>query len=100
MDECAEYLLNYKDRLKYDEYLAAGLPIATGVIEGACRHWVKDRMDIMGARWRLQRAEAILKLRSFKSSGDSKAYWDCYKAQTLKRNHASQYDSFPLQEAA
>lgn len=41
VDEGAEYLLNYKDRLKYDEYLAAGLPIATGVIEGACRHLVK-----------------------------------------------------------
>jgi hypothetical protein len=100
VDQCAEYLLNYKDMLKYDEYLAAGLPIATGVIEGACRHLVKDRMDITGARWGLQRAEAILKLRSLKSSGDSEAYWGFYKEQTLKRNHASQYDSFPLQEAA
>lgn len=100
VDDCAEYLLNYKDMLKYDEYLAAGLPIATGVIEGACRHLVNDRMDITGARWGLQRAEAILKLRSLKSSGDSKAYWEFYKDQTLTRNHASQYDSFPLQEAA
>ena len=100
VDDCAEYLLNYKDMLKYDEYLAAGLPIATGVIEGACRHLVNDRMDITGARWGLQRAEAILKLRSLKSSGDSEAYWDFYKDQTLKRNHASQYDNFPLQEAA
>ena len=99
-DQCAEYLLNYKDMLKYDEYLAAGLPIATGVIEGACRHLVKDRMDITGARWGLQRAEAILKLRSLKSSGDSEAYWCFYKEQTLKRNHSAQYDSFPLQEAA
>ena len=99
-DQCAEYLLNYKDMLKYDEYLAAGLPIATGVIEGACRHLVKDRMDITGARWGLQRAEAILKLRSLKSSGDSEAYWGFYKEQTLKRNHFAQYDSLPLQEAA
>ncbi len=51
VDECAEYLLNYKDMLKYDDYLAAGLPIATGVIEGACRHLVNDRMAITGARW-------------------------------------------------
>jgi hypothetical protein len=100
VDECAEYLLNYKDMLKYNEYLAAGLPIATGVIEGTCRHLVNDRMAITGARWGLQRAEAILKLRSLKSSGDSQAYWDFYRDQTLKRNHASQYDSFPLQEAA
>ncbi|MCP4209042.1 MAG: ISKra4 family transposase, partial [Shimia sp.] len=74
VDSCANYLLKYQDMLKYDEYLAAGLPIATGVIEGACRHLVNDRMDITGARWGLQRAEAILKLRSLKSSGDSKAY--------------------------
>ncbi|MCP4288416.1 MAG: ISKra4 family transposase, partial [Gammaproteobacteria bacterium] len=100
VDSCANYLLKYQDMLKYDEYLAAGLPIATGVIEGACRHLVNDRMDITGARWGLQRAEAILKLRSLKSSGDSKAYWDFYKDQTLKRNHASKYDSFPLREAA
>jgi hypothetical protein len=100
VDACANYLLNYKDMLKYDEYLAAGLPIATGVIEGACRHLVNDRMDITGARWGLQRAEAVLKLRSLKSSGDSKAYWDFYKDQTLNRNHASQYENFPLQEAA
>jgi hypothetical protein len=100
VDDCAGYLLNYKDMLKYDQYLAAGLPIATGVIEGACRHVVNDRMAITGARWRLQRAEALLKLRSIKSSGDSEAYWEFYKDQTLKRNHAAQYESFPLQEAA
>lgn len=86
--------------LKYDEYLAAGLPIATGVIGGACRHLVNDRKVIIDTRWKLQRVEAVLKLRSLKSNGDSKAYWDFYKDQTLKRNHDSQYDSFPLQEAA
>jgi hypothetical protein len=79
---------------------ATGLPIATGVIEGACRHLVNDRMAITGARWGLQRAEAILKRRSLKSSGDSEAYWSFYRDQTLKRNHASCYQSFSLQEAA
>ncbi len=43
VDECADYLLHYTPFLKYDEALAAGLPIATGVIEGACRHLVKDQ---------------------------------------------------------
>jgi hypothetical protein len=41
-DACADYLLNYKELLRYDEYLRDGLPIATGVIEGACRHLIKD----------------------------------------------------------
>ena len=50
--------------LQYDQALEQGLPIATAVIEGACRYLVKDRMDITGARWGLAQAEAILKLRS------------------------------------
>ena len=100
VDTCADYLLNYKDMLRYDEYLLEGLPIATGVIEGTCRHLVNDRMDITGARWGLRRAEAILKLRSLHCSKDYEDYWDFYKEQTLRRNHLSQYDNYPLQLAA
>jgi hypothetical protein len=100
VDTCADYLLKYRQMLKYDAYLAAGLPIATGVIEGTCRHLIKDRMDITGARWGLQSAEAILKLRSLHSSGDLDEYWAFYKAQALKRNHVARYNSFPLKEAA
>nr|MBA2594728.1 ISKra4 family transposase [Gammaproteobacteria bacterium] len=86
--------------LRYHEYLAAGLPIATGVIEGACRHLIKDRMDITGARWGLESAEAILKLRSLRSSGDFEAYWAFHTTQELKRNHTSRYECLPLQKAA
>jgi hypothetical protein len=43
--------------MRYDEYLAAGFQIATGVIEGVCRHLIKDRMDVTGARWSLKSAE-------------------------------------------
>jgi hypothetical protein len=48
VDTCADYLLKYADFLRYDEYLANGLPIASGVIEGACRYLVQDRMGITG----------------------------------------------------
>lgn len=65
VDDCADYLLKYRRYLGYDQYLGAALPIATGVIEGACRDLIKDRMDITGACWGLPGAEAILKLRSF-----------------------------------
>lgn len=85
---CADYLLKYQNMLKYDEYLAQGYPIATGVIEGACRHLIKDRMDVTGARWGLAGAEAVLKLRSLKSSGDLDSYWDYHKAQEFQRNHS------------
>jgi hypothetical protein len=91
VDTCADYLLNRWSYLGYDVFLELGFPIATGVIEGACRHLVKDRMDLTGARWRLQRAEAVLKLRSLRSSGDFEAYWRFHKEQELHRNHLSRY---------
>ncbi|MGH8658302.1 MAG: hypothetical protein ACREV4_07460 [Gammaproteobacteria bacterium] len=47
----ADYLLKYRHMLRYDQDCTRGLPIATGVIEGACRHLIKDRMDLTGARW-------------------------------------------------
>lgn len=91
VDECANYLLKYKAYLRYHQYLEAGLPIATGVIEGACRHLVKDRMDITGAKWRLQSAEAVLKLRALQCSGDFDEYWVFHQEQELQRNHALHY---------
>lgn len=91
IDDCADYLLKYSDYLRYDHCLARGFPIATGVIEGACRHLVKDRMDITGARWRLQRAEAILQLRALRSSGDFDDYWRFHEQQEHQRNHLAHY---------
>lgn len=90
-DECADYLLRKKEFLRYDEALSAGLPIATGVIEGACRHLVKDRMDITGARWGLDGGEAVLRLRSLWSSGDFDAYWEFHLEQTHDRNYGDDY---------
>jgi len=77
--------------MKYDEYLSKGFPIATGIIEGACRYLVKDRMDITGARWRLQGAEAVLKLRSLKASGDFQDYWRFHEKQEFNKNHKGKY---------
>ena len=91
VDDCADYLLNYGPYLRYDQYLATGLPIATGVIEGACRHLVKDRRDVTGARWSLEGAEAVLKLRSLRASGDFEAYWRFHQAQERRRNHTTHY---------
>jgi hypothetical protein len=91
VDTCANYLLKHGRYLHYDQYLAAGLPIATGVIEGACRHLVTDRMDVTGARWSLAGAEAVLRLRALRSSHDFDAYWRFHEAQEHQRNHASHY---------
>jgi hypothetical protein len=91
IDTCCDYLLNKSPYLKYHKYLAKGFPIATGIIEGACRYLIKDRMDITGARWRIPGAEAVLKLRSLKASGDFTAYWKFHEEQEFNRIHKSRY---------
>jgi len=95
VDDCADYLLKYQDYLRYHEYLAAGLPIATGVIEGACRHLVQDRMGITGARWGLEGAEAILRLRALHVSGDFDAYWRFHLSRERLLNHTMLYAGQP-----
>ena len=66
-------------RMCYDEYLEAGYPIGTGVIEGACRHLVKDRMERSGMRWRLLGAESMLLLRAIHVSD----HWDTFQSQRI-----------------
>ncbi|MGD0935763.1 MAG: ISKra4 family transposase [Streptosporangiaceae bacterium] len=90
-DACAGYLTAKKPYLDYATALAKGWPIATGVIEGACRHLVKDRMDITGARWGLDGAEAILKLRALISNGDFDQYWRFHLRREHERIHNAQY---------
>ena len=85
------YLHAKQPYLDYPAALAAGWPIATGVIEGACRHLVQDRMAITGARWGLQGAQAILWLRAIHAGGDTDAYWDYHITQEHQRNHHSRY---------
>ena len=91
VDACANYLLTYRPYLKYNDYLAKGFPIATGVIEGACRHLVKDRMQITGARWSLTGAEAVLRLRALRSSHDFDEYWTFHESKEYERNHRALY---------
>jgi hypothetical protein len=84
-DACVRYLTSKHEYLRYDQALAAGWPIATGVIEGACRHLIGDRLDITGARWGLQGAEAILTLRAVISNGDFGEYWRFHLAREHQR---------------
>jgi hypothetical protein len=87
VDAAVEYLDKNSLYIHYALFLKDGLPIATGVIEGACRYLVQDRMGITGARWGLAVAEAVLKLRAIRTSGD----WDEYWRVHLKREHARNY---------
>ena len=87
------YLTAKAPCLDYPRALANGWPIATGVIEGACRHLVNDRMGITGARWSLPGAEAILWLRAIAANGDLDAYWAWHIRQEHQRNHTSRYQT-------
>jgi hypothetical protein len=95
IDRCATSLANHAPYLNYPHSLAKGYPIATGVIEGACRHLVKDRMEITGARWGLQGGEAVLKLRALCINGDFDTYWDCHAQQEYQRNHQAKCSEMP-----
>ena len=79
------YLTGKHQFLRYDQAHAAGWPIATGVIEGACRHLIGDRLDVTGARWGLQGAEAVLTLRAVISNGDFDDYWRFHLAREHQR---------------
>jgi len=89
--DCIRYLLNNRRLLHYDRALTAGLPIATGVIEGACRHLVADRLDTTGPGWSLRGAEAVLRLRALRSSGDFEEYWAFHLGCEYARNHEARY---------
>ena len=76
-------------------------PIATGVIEGACRHLVKDRMDLTSVRWSLEGAEAVLKLRALRANDDFPAYWAYPCAAERRRVREERYGEhrIPLKAA-
>lgn len=83
----ANYLHRNRRRMRYDAYLARGLPIASGAVEGACKNLVKDRMERSGMRWTEDGAEAMLKLRATYLSDDFEQYWPFHVRQEQRRLH-------------
>lgn len=73
--------------MDYAEYLRRGWPIGTGVIEGTCRHLVKDRMELSGMRWTIAGAGALLALRAVNENGD----WEEFHAFRRTRRHQELY---------
>ena len=90
-DAAIGYLRDHAQYLRYDTALEHGWPIATGVIEGACRHLIGDRLDITGARWGLAGAEAVLTLRALIDNGDFDAYRRFHLAREHQRVHRDSY---------
>ena len=81
----ANYFHNNARYMRYHDYLAAGYPIASGPVEGACKNLIRDRMERSGMRWTPAMAEAIVKLRSLYLSGDFDHYWSFHVAQDQLR---------------
>lgn len=81
------YLQRNRRFMKYDEYLAAGYPIGSGVAEGACRHLVKDRMELTGMRWCIAGAQAMLDLRAVYLNGD----WEAFQQHRIEQERRRLY---------
>jgi len=92
VDRAVTYLDNNRQHMKYDKALAAGWPIATGMIEGACRFVIEDRFGIAGARWSPDGAETILKIRAVVVNGDLGDYMRYYKERYRAEHHLARYD--------
>jgi hypothetical protein len=87
VEDCLNYFAVRSEYMKYDEYLAAGYPIGSGVVEGACRHLVKDRMEQAGMRWRIAGAQAILSLRAIYVNDD----WDAFHTDRIQTEQHKLY---------
>jgi hypothetical protein len=85
--ETITYFENNKQYMKYDEYLAKGYPVGTGVVEGACRHFVKDRMELAGMRWEIEGAQAMLSLRAIYLNDQ----WDDFIEYRIQTEQQSLY---------
>src|SRR6266542_5268618 len=91
----ADYLYRNRTRMRYDEYLANGWPIASGPVEGACKNLIKDRMESSGMRWTEQMAEAIVQLRAIYLSGDFDRYWQFHIEQDQRRLYPHGWNVVP-----
>jgi hypothetical protein len=94
----ANYFENNQAYMDYATYLQKGWPIASGVIEGVCRHFVKDRMELSGMRWSIDGAENLLHLRAVAENGDWETYHYFRKQQRQKRLYKRDWpEEIPLQ---
>jgi hypothetical protein len=90
------YLENNRSHMKYDAYLRAGYPVGSGVIEGACRHVIKDRMERAGMMWTLEGAGALLRLRVVHTNG----HWDEYQEYWIMKEQKALYGAEALHALA
>ncbi|MBM3136387.1 MAG: hypothetical protein FJZ89_14125 [Chloroflexi bacterium] len=84
LDAELTYFRNQRPHMDYAEYLCQGLPIASGVIEAACKTLVTQRMKRSGMAWRQPGGQGILTLRSLIQSDRWRAAWTLLSADFRK----------------
>jgi hypothetical protein len=97
--QAIQYFENHRQWMQYDDYLKAGYPIGSGVVESTCGHTVKDRMEGSGRRWSINGAESTLLLRSIVTSHDWDAYWESHMQQEHMRLYGEFVEALPIAEA-
>jgi len=86
------YFRSNRDRMHYDDYLARGYPIGSGVAEGTCRNLVKDRMERTGMRWDRGNAQAMIQLRALYLNDE----WHRFIAYRIKKERARLYGNYGI----
>jgi hypothetical protein len=100
LDRVVTYLENGKNHMRYDIYLQRGYPIGSGVVEGACKNLVKDRMEQCGMRWTIAGAEAVLRMRSIQINGMTRDYWKYHVVQEKQRLYGNFVEDGAVELAA
>jgi len=95
LESAANYFEDKVDMMRYDEFLALGLPIGSGAVEGACKNVVGDRFERSGMRWCIEGAEPMLKMRSIERSGDLTEYWQFHKEMEGLRRYSRSWEALP-----
>jgi hypothetical protein len=98
--QAIRYFENHRQWMCYDDYLKAGYPLGSGVVESTCGHTVKDRMEGSGRRWSIEGAESTLLLRSIYTSSDWDAYWDSHMQQERRRLYGNTLDALGIAETS
>lgn len=87
LESVITYFHNNQQYMRYDEYIAQGYPIGSGVVEGGCRHVVKDRMERSGMRWEVEGAQPLLDLRTIKLNEE----WDAFYKHRIRTEQQTHY---------
>ena len=84
------YLERNRKHMRYEICLAKGYPIGSGVIEGACRNLINDRLELTGMSWTIMGAESVMRLRAVHINKDWDPFWKRWRQSERRRLYGAQ----------